>query len=102
MALSRGFGEQLGRPVTGHEILIDIPSFHKTPQVDLKVFYGAAVPSDKPPPLSFDDPEVSRLRESLVDNFEDQARIFRVFCVADAELLSLASEQAKGHLRASA
>ena len=102
IALSRRFGEQLGRSVTGHEVLIDIPSFHKTPQVDLKVFYGAAVPSDKPQPLSFDDPEVSRLRESLVDNFEDQARIFRVFCVADAELLPLASEQAKGHLTASA
>ena len=80
--------------------LIDIPSFHKSPQVDLKVFYGASVPSDKPQPLSFDDPEVSRLRESLVENFEDQARVFRVFCVADAEFLSLASEEAKGHLGA--
>jgi hypothetical protein len=96
--LSRLFGEQLGREVNGDEILIDIPSFNKTPEVNLKVFYGANVPSDKPQPLSFDDPEVSRLRESLVDSFEDQAKIFRVFCVADAELLTLASEQAKRHL----
>ena len=96
--LSRQFGAQLGREMTGDEILIDIPRFDKTPEVDLKVFYGADVPSDKPQPLSFDDPEVSRLRESLVDNFEDQAKIFRVFCVGDPALLALAGEQAKRHL----
>jgi len=56
------------------------------------------VPSDKPQPLSFDDPEVSRLRESLLDSFEDQAKIFRIFCVGDADLLPLVSEQVKRHL----
>ena len=74
---SRGFGERLGQQVSGDEILIDIPRFDKSPEVDLKVFYDGYVPSDKPQPLSFDDPEVSRLRESLLDNFEDQAKIFR-------------------------
>jgi HD superfamily phosphohydrolase len=96
--LSRQFGEQLGRQATGDEILIDIPRFDKTPEVDLKVFYGADVPSEKPQPLSFDDPEVSRLRDTLVDNFEDQAKIFRVFCIADDGFLPLAAEQAKRHL----
>lgn len=96
--LSRQFGEQLGRQATGDEILIDIPRFDKTPEVDLKVFYGADVPSEKPQPLSFDDPEVSRLRDTLVDNFEDQAKIFRVFSVADDGFLPLAAEQAKRHL----
>ncbi len=97
--LSHLFGEQLSQEATGDEILIDIPRFDKTPEVDLKVFYSADVPSDKPQPLSFDDPEVSRLRESLVDNFEDQAKIFRIFCVADGGFLPLAAEQAKRHLR---
>ena len=80
------------------EILIDIPRFDKSPEVDLKVFYGRHVPSDKPDPLSFDDPEVSRLRESLLDNFEDQAKIFRIFCVDDTELLALAKDEVKRHL----
>jgi HD superfamily phosphohydrolase len=96
--LSRQFGEQLGRQATGDEILIDIPRFDKTPEVDLKVFYDVDVPSEKPQPLSFDDPEVSRLRDTLVDNFEDQAKIFRVFSVADDGFLPLAAEQAKRHL----
>jgi HD superfamily phosphohydrolase len=97
--LSQEFGRQLGRDATGDEILIDIPRFDKTPEVDLKVFYGSDVPSDKPQPLSFDDPEVSRLRDTLVDNFEDQAKIFRIFCVRDDGFLPLAADQAKRHLR---
>ena len=88
----------MGRQATGDEILIDIPRFDKTPEVDLKVFYSTDVPSEKPQPLSFDDPEVSRLRDTLVDNFEDQAKIFRVFSVADDGFLPLAAEQAKRHL----
>ena len=92
------FGERIGRPAKGDEILIDIPRFDKRPEVDLKVFYGRHVPSDKPEPLSFDDPEVSRLRESLLDNFEDQAKIFRIFCVDDTELLALAKDEVKRHL----
>ncbi|NKB68063.1 MAG: HD domain-containing protein [Candidatus Latescibacteria bacterium] len=96
--LCRIFSERLGRPLQGHEILIDIPSFNKSPEVDLKVFYGGDTPSEKTDPLTFDDPEVSRLRESLLDNFEDQAKIFRIFCVGDEQLQQLLKEQVKGHL----
>ena len=78
--LCRIFSEKLGRPLAGHEILIDIPGFNKSPEVDLKVFYGDEIPSDKTDPLTFDDPEVTRLRDSLLHNFEDQAKIFRIFC----------------------
>ena len=53
------------------------------------------MPSDKPDPLSFDDPEVSRLRESLVHSFEDQAKVFRIFCTDDPELRVLVKDQVK-------
>jgi HD superfamily phosphohydrolase len=92
------FGQRLNKDFQGHEILIDIPRFDKSPEVDLKVFYSEEVPSDKPNPLSFDDPEVSRLRESLVDNFEDQAKIFRIFCSDQAELRTLVKDQVKRYL----
>jgi len=96
--LSHRFGERMGTKVTGDEILIDIPRFDKSPEVDLKVFYDGHVPSDKPQPLSFDDPEVSRLRESLLENFEDQAKIFRVFCARDSGLFKLARDEVKRYL----
>ena len=47
--------------MAGHEILIDIPRFDKSPEIDLKVFFGAAIPVDRDDPLSFDDPEVTML-----------------------------------------
>lgn len=98
LELCRIFGEPLEREMMGHEILIDIPSFDKSPEVDLKVFFGADVPSDKLDPLAFGDPEVSRLRDSLLMNFEDQAKIFRIFCVDDPELRKLVRSQVKRHL----
>ena len=87
-----------GRPLSGHEILIDIPGFNKSPEVDLKVFYGPESPSEKVDPLTFDDPEVTRLRDSLLDNFEDQAKIFRIFCIDDPQLRTLVRNEAKRHL----
>ena len=96
--LCKIFGHKLGRPFKGHEILIDIPGFNKTPEVDLKVFYGREIPSDKTDPLTFDDPEVTRLRDSLLHNFEDQAKIFRIFCIDDPELRALVEQEAKRHL----
>ncbi len=96
--LCRIFSKKLGRKLAGHEILIDIPGFNKTPEVDLKVFYGREIPSDKTDPLTFDDPEVTRLRDSLLHNFEDQAKIFRIFCIDDDELRALVREEAKRHL----
>jgi len=100
--LCETFGRRLGRKLKGHEILIDIPAFTKSPQVDLKVFYGRDIPSDKIDPLTFDDPEVSRLRDSLVLNFEDQAKVFRIFCVDDPELRALVGQQVKSDLNPSA
>ena len=97
-SLCQLFGETLARPMSGTEILIDIPRFDKSPEVNLKVFYGQNVPSEKPQPLSFDDPEVSRLRESLLDSFEDQAKIFRIFSIDDPDLLPLVGDQVKRHL----
>ena len=96
--LCQVFGQKLGRPLQGHEILIDIPGFNKAPEVDLKVFYGHEIPSDKTDPLAFDDPEVTRLRDSLLHNFEDQAKIFRIFCIDDTELRALVQQEAKQHL----
>ena len=78
--------------------MIDIPAFTKSPEVELKVFYGREVPSEKPDPLSFDDPEVSRLRESLLHSFEDQAKVIRIFCADDPELRALLRDQVKRHL----
>ena len=93
------FGKRLGRDFKGHEILIDIPAFNKSPEVDLKVFYGKEVPSEKADPLTFDDPEVSRLRDSLLHNFEDQAKVFRIFCLDDPDLRALVKAQVKRYLR---
>ena len=76
----------------GDEILIDIPRFSKSPEVDLKVFFGPSIPIGKPSPLSFDDPEISMLKESLIGNFEAQARVVRIFCVDDPRLLSAVRE----------
>jgi len=92
------FGKRLGCRLAGHEILIDIPRFGKVPEVDLKVFYGKDIPGDKSDPLTFDDPEVSRLRDSLLLNFEEQAKVFRIFCIDDPELRALVREQVKRHL----
>ena len=96
--LCHTFSQKLGRPLLGHEILIDIPGFNKSPEVDLKVFYGPESPSEKADPLTFDDPEVTRLRDSLLDNFEDQAKIFRIFCIDDPQLRTLVRNEAKRHL----
>ncbi len=98
MELCDIFSKRLGRKLHGYEILIDIPGFNKSPEVDLQVYYGKDIPSEKKDPLTFDDLEVTRLRESLLHNFEDQAKIFRIFCVNDTELLRMVREEAKQFL----
>ena len=98
MELCNIFSKKLGRRLCGHEILIDIPGFNKSPEVDLKVFYGKDIPSDKKDPLTFGDIEVTRLRDSLLHNFEDQAKIFRIFCINDTELRQIVSEEVKQFL----
>ena len=71
---------KLGLDLRGDEILLDIPRFGKSPEVDLKVFFEAHIPLDKTEPLGFDDPEVSLLKDYLINNFEAQAKVVRVFC----------------------
>jgi HD superfamily phosphohydrolase len=90
--LCRTYAKMTGLTLRGDEILIDIPRFSKSPEVDLKVFYGPNVPISKPAPLSFDDPEISMLKESLIGNFEAQAKVVRVFCVNEPRLLSVVRE----------
>ena len=69
------------------EILIDIPRLGKSPEVDLKVFFGSHIPADKADPLSFDDPEVTLLKDYLIGNFEAQAKVVRIFCTDNPALL---------------
>ena len=84
--------------MAGHEILIDIPRFDKSPEIDLKVFFGAAIPVDRDDPLSFDDPEVTMLTTSLTDNFEAHAKVFRVFCTDHDELRAVLKRDVKGYM----
>lgn len=87
-------GAQMGSAFRGDEILLDIPRFGKSPEVDLKVFFNAHIPLDKADPLSFEDPEVSLLKDYLIDNFEAQAKVVRIFCENDASLRQALKEQA--------
>lgn len=96
--LCRVFGQKLGLPLQGDEILIDIPSFTKRPQVELKVFFGAHIPVDRDDPLSFGDPEVSCLGESFIDTFEVQAKVFRVYCVDHPGLREALKQGVKAYL----
>ena len=69
LELCRIFGEHLEREMMGHEILIDIPSFNKSPEVDLKVFFGADVPSEKLDPLALRRPGSFAVARLLVAKF---------------------------------
>ena len=80
MAFCARVASKCGLDLCGDEILLDIPRLGKSPEVDLKVFFDADIPVDKAEPLSFDDPEVSLLKNYLIDNFEAQARVVRIFC----------------------
>lgn len=100
IALCNDFVSARGSPVRGNEILVDIPRFSKSPEVDLKVFFGPDVPVDKPDPLSFDDPEVSFLKEYLIGNFEAQAKVVRVFAEDDDTLLASLRSQAAARIEA--
>ena len=80
MAFCAHLSSKLNLNLCGNEILLDILQFDKSPEVDLKVFFDAHIPVEKPEPLSFDDPEVSLLKNYLIDNFEAQAKVVRIFC----------------------
>ena len=96
--LCRIFSKQLGTPLEGDEILIDIPRFGKSPEADLKVYFGTHIAVDKDDPLTFDDPEVSLLTQSIIDSFEAQAKVVRVFCVDDPGLRAALKRDVKAYL----
>ena len=83
-ALEKNLCDHIGKitnlSLRGDEILLDIPRFGKSPEVDLKVFFESHIPTNKADPLSFDDPQVTLLKDYLLDNFEAQAKIVRIFC----------------------
>lgn len=96
--LGQIFAKKLGRELPVHPILIDIPSFNKSLEIDLRVFFGDDVPAGMDDPIPFDDRHVSRIKEYLLDNFEDHAKIFRVFCYDDPELIDLVHREGKRYL----
>jgi hypothetical protein len=98
MELAEIYSEKLGRDLGPLPILIDIPSFNKSLQIDLRVFLGEEIPEGFEDPMRFDDPHVSRIKEYLLDNFEDHAKIFRVFCCNDPELQALLRRDVKRFL----
>jgi HD superfamily phosphohydrolase len=97
--LAEIFAEKLGRDLGSLPILIDIPSFNKSLHIDLRVFFGEDIPDGFEDPLHFDDPHVSRIKEYLLDNFEDHAKIFRIFCPADPELQASLRKNVKRFLK---
>lgn len=96
--LCKEFGAQLDINLYGHEILVDIPKFGKNLEIDLTVDLGRDAPPDRPNPLCFDDPEVSRLKEYLIDNFETHAKVFRVFCINNDNLRNALNRKVLKHL----
>ena len=98
MRLCEAFGKRIGRALAGDEILVDIPRFGKSPEVDLKVYFGSHIPAEKQDPLSLDDPEVSMLKEYLIGNFEAQAKVIRIFCIDDDGLREALKRDVHAHL----
>lgn len=82
------------------DILLDIPRFGKRPEVDLKVFFQSHIPIDKAEPLSFDDPQVSLLKDYLLENFEAQAKVVRIFCNNQTGLRETVNEYVPKFLKA--
>ena len=93
--LAQVFEKKLGRDLGTCPVLIDIPSFSKSLQIDLRVFFGEDIPEGFDDPMKFDDPHVSRIKGYLVDNFEDHAKIFRIFCKPDPELQAAVKDEVK-------
>ena len=100
--LCNTFSEMIDVPLRSDEILIDIPRFGKSPEVNLRVFFGSHIPTGKSDPLSFDDPEVSLLKDYLIGNFEAQAKVVRVFCSDKPLLLRAVRANIKDLLNAEA
>ncbi len=98
IALCEELSPAVGRRLQDHEVLIDIPALTKAPQADLRVFYGQLGPVDGEEPLTLDNPAVSHLRSSLLLNFEEQAKVIRIFCVDDPAVRAAVRAHAKALL----
>jgi len=98
--LCHTLSQKTGLDLRGDEILIDIPRFGKSPEVDLKVYFGSHIPFDKEDPLTFDDPEVSLLKDYLIDSFEAQAKVIRIFCIDNPVLRKALKAEALPFLEA--
>lgn len=99
MAFCAHLSSKLNLNLCGNEILLDILQFDKSPEVDLKVFFDAHIPLEKSEPLSFDDPEVSLLKNYLIDNFEAQAKVVRIFCDTIPNLRQAVRDEACAFLK---
>lgn len=102
IALCDHIGKKIGHPLKGNEILLDIPRFGKSPEVDLRVFFQSHIPIDKKEPLTFDDPQVSLLKDYLLDNFDAQAKVVRIFCDNQPKLREAVNEYAPAFMQAEA
>lgn len=71
--------KKLNANLKGYEVLIDIPKFGKSLQIDLHVFMPDEVCKRKKNPFTFDDFEVTQLKKHLIDNFDQYAKTFHVF-----------------------
>lgn len=92
--LCNHISKKLDIALQNDEILLDIPRFGKSPEVDLKVFFQSHIPISNTEPLSFDDPQVSLLKDYLLDNFEAQAKVVRIFCSAKPSLREAVNDHA--------
>ena len=96
--LARLYASRLDRALPDNAVLIDIPAFGKTLEVDLKVRFGKQRPPGIAEWVDFDDWHVSRLKEYLVDNFESHAKVFRIFALDDPRLLEDVGATVKKYL----
>lgn len=96
--LSRTYSRRLSEQYPDNAVLIDIPAFHKNLEIDLPVFFGPNPPVGMNDWEDFDDWRVSGLKKYLVDNFEAQAKIFRIFTVDDEKLIESVGQTVKSCL----
>lgn len=85
--LARIYADRLSISLPDNAVLIDIPAFGKTLEVDLKVRFGPRRLPGVSEWVAFDDWQVSRIKEYLVDGFEAHAKVFRIFTRDDPKLI---------------
>ena len=91
-SLTAMVSKRLGRDVEAKSVLIDIPRFNKSLEIDLQVFLSVDQRQCGEESLPFGHPRISRLKEYLIDNFEEHAKIVRVFCEDDPDVKHILQE----------